>query len=166
MDASIVNASLTEIFRELRERIEEAAAIATAAQAYASAGRADKGVETASDIDDLIYDAEKLIGAGTTIVRLRKNQVVAAPDVHSPSLPEPAMSPIDPTLAAATLKAFLGQARERLDRALGIARAAEICGGIGQADEAVRISLDIEPLLYEIRNFVNTASMVNRLADS
>lgn len=57
-------------------------------------------------------------------------------------------------------------ARERLDRVVGIARAAEICSEIGQVDEAVRISLDIEPLLTEVKHLVNTARIMRGLAQT
>jgi hypothetical protein len=72
-------------------------------------------------------------------------------------------APMDRALLDLTLKAFLKEARVRLDEIVGIARAAEICAEIGQTDKAVRLSLGIEPFLYEVRNFVNTASMINRL---
>jgi hypothetical protein len=72
-------------------------------------------------------------------------------------------APMHKALLDQTLQAFLRAARARLDEIVGIARAAETCAEIGQTDKAVRLSLDIEPLLYEVRNFVNTASMINRL---
>lgn len=164
MDASVVNLSMNAVVREMRERLEEAAASAKAAEAYAHAGRPDKGVEAASDIDDLVYEVEKLIGASTTIIRLRQSREPGAEDGHGPVTESHRAPPIDAALSLATLNAFLIQARERLDRAVGIARSAEICTETGQADEAVRISLDIEPLLYEVKNFINTASIVNRMS--
>ena len=47
-----------------------------------------------------------------------------------------------------TVRAYLGEVRLLLDKAAGIARAADACAGAGFSDKAVEITLDIEqPLL-------------------
>ena len=95
---------------------------------------------------------------GATASRLEGSAptFVALPDIDAEA------PPTDRVLAKATVKAFLGQARSRLDRAVGLARAAEICSEIGQAEEAVRVSLDIEPLLYDVKHLVNACGILNR----
>jgi hypothetical protein len=53
--------------------------------------------------------------------------------------------------------------RERLDRAAGIARAAQTCPEADNIDKAVEIALDVEQLIYEVNTFLNPASMINRI---
>jgi hypothetical protein len=50
-----------------------------------------------------------------------------------------------------------------LDRAAGIARAAETCAEAGSLDKAIEIALDVEQLIYEVSTFLNAASMINRI---
>jgi hypothetical protein len=63
----------------------------------------------------------------------------------------------------ATLKLHIAEMRERLDRAAGIARAAETCAEAGSHDKAIEIALDVEQLIYEVNTFLNAASMINRI---
>jgi hypothetical protein len=62
-----------------------------------------------------------------------------------------------------TIKAYLTEVRTRLDRAAGIARAADACAGAGFCDKAVEITLDIEQPLYEATTLLNAASLINRI---
>src|SRR4051812_17319513 len=69
MLARIANFAGVALLRDLRERIESAAGIARAADAVASAGMTTKGVEVANEVDDLLYDAERLIGLVSLVAR-------------------------------------------------------------------------------------------------
>ena len=70
---------------------------------------------------------------------------------------------MDTQAAELTIKAYLTEVRTRLDRAAGIARAADACAGAGFCDKAVEITLDIEQPLYEATTLLNAASLINRL---
>ena len=72
MDATVVDLAIRTFLREARERLEEAAATAKAAEACAAAGKPDRGVEIANDIDEPIHDAEQLLRMATTLVRLTR----------------------------------------------------------------------------------------------
>ena len=62
-----------------------------------------------------------------------------------------------------TIKAYLKQMRERLERAASIARAAEACADAGNVEKGIEVALDVEELVYEVNTFLNAASMINRL---
>jgi hypothetical protein len=55
---------------------------------------------------------------------------------------------MDAATLEAILKMHLRKMRERLDRAAGIAKAAEACAEAGNVTKAVEIALDVEQLLY------------------
>jgi hypothetical protein len=63
----------------------------------------------------------------------------------------------------ALLKLHRVELRERLDRAAGIARAAEACANAGTIAKAVEITLDVEQLVHEVNTFLNAASMIHRI---
>ena len=73
---------------------------------------------------------------------------------------------MDRQIVELTIKAHLREIRECLDRAAGIARAAEACSEAGEVEKAVHITLDVEQLLYEANTLLNAASLINRLAES
>lgn len=62
-----------------------------------------------------------------------------------------------------TIKAYLKQMRERLERAASIARAAEACADADNVEKGIEVALDVEELVYEVNTFLNAASMINRL---
>jgi ATP/maltotriose-dependent transcriptional regulator MalT len=63
-----------------------------------------------------------------------------------------------------TVRSCLAEARIRLDKAAGIARAAaDACAGAGFSDKAVEITLDIEQPLYEASTLLNAVSLINRI---
>jgi hypothetical protein len=167
MQTDIAHFAGTTLLRDLRERVEAAAGIAKAAHVLADAGLTGKGVEIANDVDELIHDAEGLLGLVTVVARSAEATRDSAPDdsgrdAHDAETEEAAAAPIDSTLADATIRAFLAEADARLHAAVGIARAAEICVAAGKLGDGVRIALDIEVLLYDARHLVNTASIVRR----
>ena len=70
---------------------------------------------------------------------------------------------MDPHTVEVTLKAYLKEMRERLERAASIAKAADACAESGNVEKGVEVALDVEQLLYEVNTFLNAASMINRL---
>ena len=62
-----------------------------------------------------------------------------------------------------TIKVYLKEMRERLERATSIARAAEACADTGNVEKGIEVALDIEQLIYEVTTCLNAASMINRL---
>lgn len=71
---------------------------------------------------------------------------------------------MDAQAAELTIKAYLTEVRDRLDKAAGIARAAYACAGAGFYEKAVEITMDIEQPLYEATTLLNATSLVNRIA--
>jgi hypothetical protein len=62
-----------------------------------------------------------------------------------------------------TVRTYIKEVRTRLDRAAGIARAADACAGAGFCDKAVEITFDIEQPLYEATTLLNAVSLINRI---
>jgi hypothetical protein len=71
--------------------------------------------------------------------------------------------PMDRDAAELTVRTYIKEVRTRLDRAAGIARAADACAGAGFCDKAVEITLDIEQPLYEATTLMNAVSLINRI---
>ncbi|MGY3694574.1 hypothetical protein ACVIGA_004654 [Bradyrhizobium sp. USDA 3240] len=61
------------------------------------------------------------------------------------------------------VRTYLTEIRTRIDKAAGIARAADACAGAGFCDKAVEVSLDIEQPLYEATTLLNAVSLINRI---
>ena len=61
------------------------------------------------------------------------------------------------------IRGYVTQIRSRLEKALGIARAADACAGAGFYDKAVEITLDLELPLLEATTLVNATSRINRI---
>jgi hypothetical protein len=74
------------------------------------------------------------------------------------------LTPMDAQLVEATIKLYLTEIRNRLDRAAGIGRAADACAGAGFHEKGLEVALDIEQLLYEATTLLNAASLINRIA--
>lgn len=71
---------------------------------------------------------------------------------------------MDPHTVEVTIKAYLTEMRERLDKAASIAKSAEACAEAGNPEKGIEVALDVEELIYEVNTFLNAASMINRLA--
>ena len=63
-----------------------------------------------------------------------------------------------------TIKAYLAEMRERLEKAASIARAAEACALSGNVEKGIEVALDIEQIVYDVNTFLNAASMFNRIS--
>lgn len=72
MDANTVRIAIHAYLVEMRQRLDEAAGIAKAAQACVDAGNIDKGVEIALDVEQLVYEATTLLNAASLIKRISK----------------------------------------------------------------------------------------------
>src|SRR5260370_13553728 len=73
-------------------------------------------------------------------------------------------TPMDAHLVEATIKAYLTEIRNRLDKAVGIGRAADACAGAGFHEKGLEVALDVEQLLYEASALLNAASLITRIA--
>jgi hypothetical protein len=73
-------------------------------------------------------------------------------------------TPMDAHLVEATIKTYLTEIRNRLDKAAGIGRAADACAGAGFHEKGLEVALDIEQLLYEATTLLNAASLIKRIA--
>jgi hypothetical protein len=71
---------------------------------------------------------------------------------------------MDQATANLVLPTFLREIRKRLDEAAQVAKAAEACAASGDVGRGISVSLDIEQLLYEANNLLNSASLISRLA--
>ena len=71
---------------------------------------------------------------------------------------------MDRNTAENAIKIFLGELRNRLEDASGIAKAAVVCADGGNTAKAVEIVLDVEMLTYEATNLLNAASLLNCLS--
>jgi hypothetical protein len=72
MDTAIAETAVKAYLKEIHSRLDEAASIAKAADACAEAGNADKGVHVAMEIEQLCYEASRLLDAASLINRLAK----------------------------------------------------------------------------------------------
>jgi hypothetical protein len=72
MDAKSLEVTLKLYLKEMRERLEQAASIAKAAETCAEAGNAEKGIEIALDIEQLIYEVNTFLNAASLINRISK----------------------------------------------------------------------------------------------
>jgi hypothetical protein len=70
MDAKSVEVTLKLYLKQMRERLEQAASIAKAAETCAEAGNVEKGIEIALDIEQLIYEVNTFLNAASLINRI------------------------------------------------------------------------------------------------
>jgi hypothetical protein len=72
MDANTVEITIKAYLAEMRQRLEEAAGIARAAQACADTGNIEKGVEIALDVEQLVYEVNTFLNAASLIRKISK----------------------------------------------------------------------------------------------
>jgi hypothetical protein len=72
MAKAIFDEALTACFTEIHSRLSEAAQIAKAAEACASAGSLAEAVTISMDIEQLIYEAGRLQDAASLLNRLSR----------------------------------------------------------------------------------------------
>jgi hypothetical protein len=73
MDRAVAEQAVRLFLRELHQRLTEATSVAAAATACAEAGNLDKGIEVALDVEQLGYEASRLLDAASLINRLAKS---------------------------------------------------------------------------------------------
>ncbi len=59
---------------------------------------------------------------------------------------------------------MLRQIKSKIDEALAIAQAAEACAAGGHPGRALRIALDIEPLVVEVNHLLQGTAVLNRIS--
>jgi len=72
MDATIAETAIKAYLKEIHSRLNEAAGIAKAADACAEVWSADKGVHVALDVEQICYEATRLLDAASLINWLAK----------------------------------------------------------------------------------------------
>jgi hypothetical protein len=72
MDRVTIEPAIKIILTEIHSKLNEAARIAKAAEACASAGSVAKGVSVSMDIEQLIYEAGRLQDAASLLNRLSR----------------------------------------------------------------------------------------------
>ena len=70
MDRAVINEAIKACLTEIHSRLSEAARIAKAAEACASAGSIAEGISVSMDIEQLIYEAGRLHDAASLLNRL------------------------------------------------------------------------------------------------
>ena len=70
MDATTVQITTKAYLAEIRQRIDEAASIAKAAQTCADAGNTKWGIAIALDVEQLVYEVNTLLNAASLINRI------------------------------------------------------------------------------------------------
>jgi hypothetical protein len=69
MDPQTLNLTIDDMLQGMRDRLEEASAIAKAATTCAEAGNHDQAVTIALDIEQLVYEVNTLLNAASLIKR-------------------------------------------------------------------------------------------------
>jgi hypothetical protein len=72
MDPHILEATLKLQIKEMRERLDQAAGIARAAEVCAEAGNLDKAIEIVLDVEQLIYEVNTFLNAASMMHRIGK----------------------------------------------------------------------------------------------
>jgi hypothetical protein len=71
---------------------------------------------------------------------------------------------MDRAITEKAITIILTEIHLRLDEAARIAKAAEACALAGSITEGVRVSMDIEQIIYETGRLQDAASLLNRLS--
>lgn len=69
MTPEAADIAIKECLKAIRERLEQAAAIAKAADACAQAGNPDKAVTTVLDVEQLVYEVNTFLNAASLMNR-------------------------------------------------------------------------------------------------
>jgi hypothetical protein len=73
MDATTVQITTKAYLAEIRQRLDDAASIARAAQACADSGNTKQGIAIALDVEQLVYEVNTLLNAASLINRITKD---------------------------------------------------------------------------------------------
>ena len=72
MDVHMPEATIKAHVTQMRERLDQAAGIAKAAQACVEAGNVEKAIEIALDLEQLIYEVTTFLNAASLMNRIYK----------------------------------------------------------------------------------------------
>lgn len=72
MDARMLEATLKMHLIEMRQRLDQAAGIAKAAEACAETGNIEKAIDIALDIEQMIYEVNTILNAASLMNRIYK----------------------------------------------------------------------------------------------
>jgi hypothetical protein len=70
MDVQMLEAALKVHLKDMRERLDQAAAIARAAETCANGGNIEKAVEIGNDVEQLVYEVNTLLNATSLMNRI------------------------------------------------------------------------------------------------
>jgi len=73
MTQNIPAISIADFLKCIRERLDEAAAIAKAAESCAEAGHPEKGVAIVFDVEQLVYEVNTFLNAASLLNRCTGN---------------------------------------------------------------------------------------------
>ena len=73
MSPEMADIAIGEFLNGIRERLEQAAGIAKAAEACVEAGDPEKGIEVVLDVEQLIYETTTLLNGASLINRRAKS---------------------------------------------------------------------------------------------
>jgi hypothetical protein len=73
---------------------------------------------------------------------------------------------MDTTSLDTTVKTSLALVRAKLEKALRIATAAEVCSGSGRTRKAIEVARGLEGIISDVSTLLNTANIINRLGKS
>jgi hypothetical protein len=71
MDRSATDIAIQSFLVEVRNRLDEAAGIAKAAEACAGAGNLQKAIEVVLDIEQTVYEVSRLLDAASLLQRIK-----------------------------------------------------------------------------------------------
>jgi hypothetical protein len=166
MDNDITSFATKAFLREMRERIESAAGLLEAAGACSKVGRTAEAVALANKSDEHIHDAELLLGMTAWLARHGQGHDAEADNAGGNSRNDDITIDTAPggATTSETVRVFLHVAHQRMERAVGVARGAEIRAATAGAAVGARMALAVEPLLYDAKTCANAASLLHRLA--
>lgn len=72
MDTNTLEVTIKAYLKEMRDRLDQAAGIARAAEACAEAGNIPKAIEIALDLEQLLYDVNTFLNAASMMHRIWK----------------------------------------------------------------------------------------------
>lgn len=72
MDTNTLEITVKAYLKEMRDRLDEAAGIARAAEACAEAGNIPKAVEIALDLEQILYEVNTFLNAASMMQRIWK----------------------------------------------------------------------------------------------
>lgn len=74
MDRNATDIAIQSFLIEIRNRLDEAASIAGAADTCAAAGNLQKAIEIALDIEQIAYEVSRLLDAASLLQRIKREE--------------------------------------------------------------------------------------------